>query len=43
MSILIDAKGKTLVKEEAINGLLSPVQVGKFIISTERTILYAMN
>lgn len=35
MSILIDQNGKALAKEDAINLLLSPVLVGKFILSTE--------
>jgi cupin superfamily acireductone dioxygenase involved in methionine salvage len=33
MSILIDQNGKVFVNESAVNKLLSPVQIGKFVIS----------
>lgn len=35
MSILIDQKGKVFVKEEVLNQLLYPVQIGKFSLSNE--------
>lgn len=35
MSILIDSKGKAFGKEDLINQILSPVQIGNFTISHE--------
>lgn len=35
MSLLIDAHGKILTRETFVNQLLSPVKIGKFIISCE--------